>query len=88
MCAATSSISAMALVSFITGIFGLFFFGSLIAVICGHLARSHILKSHGVLGGDGFAVAGLGLGYIGLSFWLVFFFGVVSLGTLGLLDGL
>ena len=78
----------MALVSFITGIFGLFFFGSLIAVICGHVARSHILKSHGVLGGDGFAVAGLGLGYIGLSFWLVFFFGVVSLGTLGLLDGL
>ena len=63
-----SSISAMALVSFITGIFGLFFFGSLIAVICGHVARSHIRKSHGVLGGDGFAVAGLVLGYIGLSF--------------------
>jgi flagellar biosynthesis protein FlhB len=58
--------STAAVVSLVFGILGLFFFGSLIAVICGHIARSNIRNSDGTLTGDGLAVAGLITGYIGL----------------------
>ncbi len=49
----------------ISGILGLFFFGSLIAVICGHIARANIRDSAGTQTGDGMAIAGL----IGYSAW-------------------
>jgi len=39
--------SVLAIISLIAGILGLFFFGSLIAVICGHIARSKIHASNG-----------------------------------------
>ena len=84
--------SAAAIVSMIFGILGLFldwwFFAipSLIAVITGHVARSNIKKSQGRMGGDGFAVAGLILGYIILILYLlvaVFFVGLfASLATM------
>lgn len=35
------------------------------AVICGHLALSAIKKSGGTLGGNGMAIAGLAMGYVG-----------------------
>jgi hypothetical protein len=38
------------------------------AIICGHIAKSHIKKSNGVLKGDGMATAGLILGYLPLIF--------------------
>lgn len=59
--------SVLAIISLIAGILGLIFFGSLIAVICGHLARAEIRRKAGQLDGDGLAVAGLVLGYIGLA---------------------
>jgi hypothetical protein len=36
-------------------------------VICGHLARSRIRRSGGVLRGDGLAITGLVTGYIGIA---------------------
>lgn len=63
--------SALAIVSLIAGICGLFFFGSLIAVICGHIARANIRDSHGMQTGDGMALGGLVLGYIGLGMTLL-----------------
>jgi hypothetical protein len=42
----------------------LWFFGSIIAIVCGHIARSQIRKTGEQ--GDGMALAGLVLGYIGL----------------------
>jgi hypothetical protein len=56
------------------------FFGAIVAVICGHLARREIRQTLSEpLDGDGFAVAGLVLGYAQLvvavvgmvAFWAV-----------------
>jgi hypothetical protein len=64
--------STLAVVSLVFGILGwslLPFLGSLVAVVCGHMARGEIRRAQGALEGDGMAVAGLVLGYlvIGLS---------------------
>ena len=65
--------SVLAIISLIAGILGLIFFGSLIAVICGHIARANIRDSRGALTGDGLALAGLILGYLGLGLTLLVF---------------
>lgn len=76
--------STLAVVSLVFGILGwtlLPFLGSLVAVVCGHMARREIRRAQGGLEGDGMAVAGLVLGYIviGLSLLavlaLILFFG-------------
>jgi hypothetical protein len=53
----------LAIVSFFCG----WLFTALPAVICGHVARSKIRKSGGVLGGMGIATAGLIVGYIAIA---------------------
>lgn len=69
--------STLAVLSLVFGILGVFFFGSLIAVVLGHLGRSEIQKSNGSLEGDGMAIAGLVLGYLMLlvSIGILVFFG-------------
>ena len=81
--------STLAVVSLVFGILGwtlLPFLGSLVAVVCGHMARGEIRRAQGGLEGDGMAVAGLVLGYIviGLSLLAVlavilFFGGLAAL---------
>ncbi|MBU6951635.1 DUF4190 domain-containing protein [Hahella sp. HN01] len=61
-----SHTSGLAVTSFIFSLIGLFFFGSLIAIICGHIALHKIRESAGVLTGAGLAITGLVLGYLGL----------------------
>ncbi|MFT3896465.1 MAG: DUF4190 domain-containing protein [Thermomonas sp.] len=59
--------SALAITSLVSGILGwtlLPFLGSLIAVVCGHMARGEIRRAPDRLEGDGLAVAGLVLGYL------------------------
>ncbi|MFT4179747.1 MAG: DUF4190 domain-containing protein [Thermomonas sp.] len=59
--------STLAVVSLIFGILGwtlVPFIGSIVAVICGHMARGEIRRSPATLEGDGLAVAGLVLGYL------------------------
>jgi hypothetical protein len=64
------------------------FIGAIVAVICGHLARREIRETVSEpLEGDGFAVAGLVLGYAQLVLSVlasiaVLFFGAVLFGTL------
>jgi hypothetical protein len=41
--------------------------GSIVAIICGHAARGEIRRAAGTIEGDGFAIAGLVLGYIQLA---------------------
>jgi type IV pilus assembly protein PilA len=54
--------------SLITGLLGLLVFpASIAAVVLGHMSRSEIRKSAGRLKGSGMALAGLILGYSGLS---------------------
>jgi type IV pilus assembly protein PilA len=60
--------SGKAIGSLVCGL--LFFFppSAILAVIMGHLSLSEIRRSAGRLGGQGVAIAGLVLGYAGLSF--------------------
>lgn len=64
--------SSLAIVSLIFGILAyvfLPFLGALIAVVCGHSARSEIRRAApGTIEGDGLALAGLILGWIQLAF--------------------
>ncbi|WP_462158310.1 DUF4190 domain-containing protein [Pseudoalteromonas sp. GB56] len=76
--------SVLAIVSLVLGVLGIFFFGSIAAVICGHIARSQIRKSNGNQTGDGLALAGLILGYLSIAFWglwLIFVGGLAMLGS-------
>ncbi|GAA2618266.1 DUF4190 domain-containing protein [Actinomadura fulvescens] len=67
--------NGMATASMILGIIGIFTcgFGSILAVIFGHVAQSQIRRTGE--GGSGMAVAGLIMGYImlalGLLYWIV-----------------
>ena len=66
--------STTALVSLIAGIAGwsIFpFFGSIIAVITGHMAKKEIRESGGRIGGETMATIGLGLGYSLLALGLL-----------------
>ena len=80
--------SGLAITSLVGGILGWTFLpllGSLVAIITGHLARGEIRRSDGRLDGDGLAVAGLVLGWIGIGLavlvllMFLFFFGGLAL---------
>jgi type IV pilus assembly protein PilA len=60
--------SGKAIASLICGLFAWLFPASLAAVILGHMSRSEIRKSAGRIQGDGMAIAGLILGYLGIAF--------------------
>ncbi|KGM57493.1 membrane protein [Lysobacter arseniciresistens ZS79] len=67
----------LAIVSLVSGLLGwtlLPVVGSLVAILTGHFARSEIRRAPESFEGDGFAVAGLVLGYA-----------MVALATLGML---
>jgi Domain of unknown function (DUF4190) len=82
--------STTAIISLVAGILGfvqvLPFIGPIIAIITGHMAKSEIKHSNGMVTGNGMATAGLVLGYIMLALGLcaacVFaltFFGLITL---------
>ena len=63
--------STMAIVSLIAGIVGLTLLpliGSVTALITGYMARKEIRESAGALSGDGMALAGVIMGWIGVAF--------------------
>lgn len=59
--------SGKAVASLVCGLFLFAFPASILAVIFGHLAVSEIRKSAGRIKGEGMAIAGLVLGYVGLA---------------------
>ncbi len=81
--------STLAVVSLVAGILGwtlLPLLGSLGAIITGHLARGEIRRSAGAIDGNGFAIAGLVLGWgsvivtvLGILLVVVFFGGIAAL---------
>lgn len=60
--------SGLAIGSLIAGLFSFIFPAAITAIVLGHIARSNIRKSAGRLTGNGMALAGLILGYMGLAF--------------------
>ena len=59
--------SGKAIASLICGIFAFLFPAAVVAIVLGHLSLSEIRKSAGRLTGQGIAMAGLILGYVGVA---------------------
>lgn len=78
--AAAPKTNGLAIASLVLGIVWIYWIGSILAVIFGHVALSQIKKSNGTQGGRGMAIAGLVLGYIGLAM-IVLFIVIVIVGT-------
>src|SRR5512140_2267938 len=79
--------STMAIVSLVAGICGwsiLPFLGSIAAIITGHMAKSEIKKSAGMLTGNGMATAGLIMGYLSVALGLCLICVLVLLPIVGI----
>jgi hypothetical protein len=59
--------NGLAIAAMILGILWLYWIGSILAVIFGHVALSQIGKSGGTQQGRGMAIAGLVLGWVGVG---------------------
>jgi hypothetical protein len=68
--------STTAIVSLVFGIIcwvAIPFIGAIVAIVCGHIARTEIRNAPpGSVNGDGMAVAGLILGYLHLALFALF----------------
>jgi hypothetical protein len=62
---ATQGTNGLAIAALVLGILWLYWVGSILAVVFGHIALSQI--HHSRQGGRGMAIAGLVLGYVGLG---------------------
>jgi hypothetical protein len=79
----TSTTAIISLIAGIAGWVGVLGIGPLIAIICGHIAKSEINKSNGMVTGNGLATAGLILGYVNLALTLIGLCLVIVLPLLG-----
>jgi ABC-type enterochelin transport system permease subunit len=88
-CRSVPATSSLAIVSLVFGILSwclLPFIGAIVAIVCGHMARSEIRQApvDSVIEGDGMAIAGLILGYVHLLAWaaaIMLVIGVLFLGA-------
>jgi hypothetical protein len=69
----TSPWSIVSLISGITNFIGFPFWGAIVALITGYVAKSEIRKNHGRVGGERLANAGLILGWIGIGLGVLTF---------------
>jgi type IV pilus assembly protein PilA len=74
--------SGKAIASLVCGIFFFVLPAAIVAVVMGHLSLSDIRRSAGRLAGRGMAIAGLGLGYAGLSFIPVLIIAAIAIPNL------
>lgn len=63
----TAETNGMAIASLVLGILWLYWIGSILAVIFGHIALAQIARSQNRASGRGMALAGVILGYIGIA---------------------
>jgi hypothetical protein len=82
-----AKVSALAIWSLVLGILGLVVLIACIgplfaipAIICGHMAYSRVRRSGGILVGEGMALAGLIMGYIGVVLGMVWIPFALSVG--------
>lgn len=81
----TSTTAVLSLVFGILGWVALPLIGSIVAIICGHVARAEIRRAPiGSIDGDGLAVAGLVLGWLPIAFILLLMLTVVPFAAIGL----
>jgi hypothetical protein len=68
-------VNTLSIVSLVAGLLWFAWFGSIVAVVSGHIALHQIARSAGTESGRPAALVGLCLGYCGLAallFWLTF----------------
>lgn len=65
--------NGFAIAALVLGILWVFWVGSVLAIIFGHIATNQIDQSGGAQGGRGMAVAGFVLGYIGVGIFVIVF---------------
>jgi hypothetical protein len=64
-------VNGLAVASLISGVVWMAWFGSLLAIVFGHIALEQIKESDGQQSGRGIAIAGLALGYLGAATFLL-----------------
>ena len=69
----TSPWSIVSLISGIANFIGFPFWGAIVALITGYIAKSEIRKNHGRVGGERLANTGLILGWIGIGLGVLTF---------------
>jgi hypothetical protein len=69
--AAQRTTNGLAIASMVLGILWLFWLGSFLAVIFGHISLSQIKGSRDAQSGKGMAIAGVTLGWIGVGFFVL-----------------
>ena len=62
----------MAIASMVLGILWIWWVGSILALVFGYIARNQIKRTG--QGGNGMAIAGIVLGWIGVGLFVFFFF--------------
>ena len=80
----SSTLAIISLIGGILGWVGVLGIGPLVAIICGHMAKSEISKAAGRITGGGMATAGLILGYLNLALSVVVLCVFIVLPLLGL----
>jgi len=70
--------SGLAVASLVLGVVWVFWIGSILAVVFGHVALSQIKRSRGAVRGRGLAVAGLVLGYLGVAMLVLFIVAAIA----------
>ena len=78
----TPSLAIASLCLGLAGIFPLGVFGALPAIVCGHIALSHLKRNQGTKG-KRLAAAGLTLGYLVVAFYVVMIAAVILRGETG-----
>jgi hypothetical protein len=80
----TSTTAIISLIGAITGISVLPILGSIVGIICGHMAKSEIKRSAGMVTGNGLATAGLIISYLTIALGLCLLCVAVILPLLGI----
>jgi hypothetical protein len=73
--------NGLAVASMVVGILWIYWIGSIVALVLGYIARRQIRQSGE--GGDGMAVAGIVLGWVGIGTLILFLVFVVGFSTSG-----
>ncbi len=63
--------NGFAIASMVLGIIWIYWIGSILALVFGYIARGQIKRSQGLQSGDGMAIAGIVLGWIGIGVLLL-----------------
>jgi len=68
--------NGFSIASMVLGILWIWWIGSILALVFGYIARAQIRRSEGMQSGNGMAIAGIVLGWIGIGVLLLVIVGI------------